>query len=261
MLYVLPIVFIFGALIGSFLNVVILRLPLGKSVVKPRSSCGKCGHFIRWYENIPIISYLILRGRCSSCGEKIGLRYPIIEFLGGLIAVLLFPKDVSLLYLGHYDIAEYLFKFSVAMCFLAHFIIDVEHQLLPDKINIYLLLVILPYSALNSPVDFWLFGGLLGFLGPYLVTWLFYKIKGQVGLGGGDIKLFGILGVLLGPVGVMHTLFLSSFVGALVGLGMIVFKKMQRNTALAFGPYIILVATVQIFFPKVFALINPFGLN
>ncbi len=125
----------------------------------------------------------MLRGKCSACGAKISWRYPLIELLSGTIALLLFPSNIELLELGHLDLMIFFFKFSMAMCFLAHFVIDIEHQLLPDKINIYLLAVVLPYSIFNFSVDHWLFGGLLGFLAPYAVTWLFYKIKGQVGLG------------------------------------------------------------------------------
>lgn len=255
------IVFIFGLLIGSFLNVVIHRLPLGQSVVKPRSRCGSCGHGIRWYENLPVLSYLFLKGKCSGCGAKIGWRYPLVEIFTGLMALLIFPTHLGVLELGYPEFVQFFVKFSIACVFLAHFLIDIEHQLLPDKLNIYLLAVVLPYSFLNYAPAHWLVGGLVGFLGPYLVTLLFYKLRGQIGLGGGDIKLFGILGILLGPVGVLNTIFMSSLVGSLVGLLLIASKKMNKNTALAFGPYIILVAACQIFFPGVFSALNPFGFN
>lgn len=254
-------VFIFGLLIGSFLNVVIYRLPRGESVVKPRSKCPSCGHGITWYENIPVFSYLLLKGKCSQCDVKIGWRYPLVELLTGLFALLLFPAAPSVLAIGHLDLMRFALEFSIACVFLAHFLIDIEHQILPDKLNLYLLAVVLPFSVLTYPVGHWLFGGLIGFLGPYFVTLLFYKLRGQIGLGGGDIKLFGILGVLLGPVGVMNTIFMSSLVGSVVGIALIGLKKMNKDTALAFGPYIIVVAACQIFFPRLFDLLNPFALN
>lgn len=261
MIAVQTFIFILGALIGSFLNVVIHRMPRDLSVVRPRSSCTNCGHMIKWHENIPVISFLLLKGRCGQCDASISWRYPLIELLTGVIALLLFPSDIPLTQLGHLEIFNFVVKFSIAAVFLAHFLIDIEHQILPDKLNLYLLAVALPYAIISFPFTHWLVGGLLGFFGPYLVTLAFYKLRGQIGLGGGDIKLFGILGVLLGPVGVMNTIFMSSLVGSLVGIGLIVFKKMKKDTALAFGPYIIIVAAIQIFFPQVFATINPFALN
>lgn len=261
MIAVTAFVFIFGLLVGSFLNVVIHRVPLGKSVVTPRSKCTSCDHQIKWYENIPVISWMILKGKCSQCDARINWRYPLVELTVGLFAVLLFPTDLNLLQITHTDIVKFLVEFSIACSFLAHFLIDIEHQLLPDKINLYLLAVIAPYTIITNPVGHWLAGGLLGFMGPYLVTLAFYKLKGQIGLGGGDIKLFGILGLLLGPVGVMNTIFMSSMLGSIAGIALIAIKKMNKNTALAFGPYIIVVATVQIFFPDFFQMINPFSLN
>jgi leader peptidase (prepilin peptidase)/N-methyltransferase len=248
-------IFIFGTLIGSFLNVVIHRVPLDKSVVKPRSSCPKCGHMIKWYENFPIISYIfILRSKCSGCGVKIPIRYPLIELVVGLIAVALFPKFInpdSLLIFTYY--------FSVACILLAHFIIDLEHQLLPDKINIYFLLITIPFVAFTKSYQYWLIGGLIGFFLPLLVTWAFYKIRGKIGLGGGDIKLFGILGLILGPIGILQNIFMSCFLGSIVGLILILSGKMNKNTALAFGPYIIVVAVGQIFYPTIFEQINLFS--
>jgi leader peptidase (prepilin peptidase)/N-methyltransferase len=242
----------FGLLIGSFLNVVIHRLPLDQSVVKPRSSCPKCGHMIRWYENIPVISYLFLKGKCSNCSVKIPIRYPLIELVTGIIAFSLAPNTLEL-----NDLINFLFYFSIASSFLAHLVIDIEHQLLPDKINIYLVLIILPFAILNLPPMHWLLGGLIGFFSTYGVTYIFYKLRGQIGLGGGDIKLFGILGILLGPIGVLNNIFMSCMLGSVIGVILIASKKLDRNTPFAFGPFIIIVASIQIFFPKIFELINP----
>jgi leader peptidase (prepilin peptidase)/N-methyltransferase len=243
--------FIFGAILGSFLNVVVHRVPLGKSVVTPRSSCIKCGHMIKWYENIPIISYLLLKGKCSSCGVKISIRYPILELFIGLIAILLFPSNLS-----NAAIIEALFLFFVAYIFIALFLIDIEHHLLPDKLNLYLFALIAPYSIVKFGYIDPIIGGLIGFGGTYGITYFFYKIKGQIGLGGGDIKLFGILGLYLGPQGIVQLIFLSSLLGSVLGVILISLKKMPKDKPFAFGPYILIVASLQIFFPEFFAKIN-----
>lgn len=246
-------ILIFGMLVGSFLNVVIYRMPLNQSVVFPRSSCPKCKSLIKWYQNIPVISYLFLKGKCANCKTKISIRYPLVEILCGLFAYLLFPSHVTQISLIYWFV-----KFSIACTFVAHFLIDIEHQILPDKLNLYLLFVVLNYSVFNFHWKFWLTGGLIGFLGPFLITWVFYKLKGQIGLGGGDIKLYGILGILFGPIGILSTIFFSSLLGSVVGVILIYLKKMDRSTAMPFGPFIILVAAVQFFIPDLFNAINPF---
>lgn len=238
--------FIFGLLVGSFLNVVILRLPAKKNITSDRSACPVCGGQLRWFHNVPVISFIFLRGRCGFCKTAISWRYPLIELLTGLISFWLFPQSLTTESFGFY-----LFYFSIACVLICHFIIDLEHQLLLDTLNIYLLVLILPFALLTSPWQHWAIGGLLGFGSPLLVTWIFYKLRGQVGLGGGDIKLFGILGILLGPTGVMFTIFLSCSVGAIIGLSLIAIKKMTKEKPIPFGPSIILVASVQIFFPSV----------
>jgi leader peptidase (prepilin peptidase)/N-methyltransferase len=248
-------IFIFGSLIGSFLNVVIHRVPLNLSIVSPRSRCPECNHLIRWYENLPVLSYLFLRGKCSSCKTKISIRYPLVEVLVGTFALNLFPDVID------YDsLLIFTYFFSVSCILLCHILIDLEHQILPDKINIYFLLITIPYVVFNYDLYFWLVGGIIGFFFPLLVTWLFYKIRGQIGLGGGDIKLFGILGLILGPFGIVHNIFMSCLLGSIIGIILILSKKLGKDTPLAFGPYIIVVAALQIFLPEIFDLINPFSI-
>lgn len=236
---------IFGLLIGSFLNVVILRLPNQKNIVTDRSACPKCGNKLKWFHNIPILSFLFLRGKCSFCGSPISWRYPLIELLTGLISYWLFPETVTAESIGYF-----FFYFSMACVFICHFFIDLDHQLLLDSLNIYLVMLILPYVLFTFPWNYWVIGGLIGFGGPMLVTWLFYKIRGQIGLGGGDIKLYGILGLLLGPTGIIFTIFFSCLVGAVIGLLMIGLNKLTKDRPMAFGPAIILVAVFQIYFPQ-----------
>jgi prepilin signal peptidase PulO-like enzyme (type II secretory pathway) len=236
--------FIFGLLIGSFLNVLILRLPIKKDIVKTRSACPHCGTQLTWYHNIPIFSFVFLRGKCAFCKTPISLRYPLIELLTGLISFWLCPNEFNSVAL-----TQYFFYFTVACIFIVHFMIDLDHQLLLDSINIYLLVIVLTHVLFFSSFNHWMFGGLIGFCVPLLVTWLFYKIRGQIGLGGGDIKLFGILGLYLGPVGIVFNIFLSSLVGAVIGSLLIGFKKITKDKPMAFGPAIILVAAFQIYFP------------
>lgn len=244
--------FIFGSMVGSFLNVVIYRLPREESVITPRSKCPKCSSLVKWYQNIPILSFIFLRGKCGSCDFKIPWRYPLTELTVALFSLLLMPPD-----LAPGSLLNFAFFFSVACVFTAHLLIDLEHQLLPDKLNIYLLAVSLPYVILHFPVMHWVLGGLIGFFGPYGVTALFYKLRGVVGLGGGDIKLFGILGIILGPLGVVNNIFMSCMIGSIIGLILIGLKKLDRNSPFAFGPFIILAATLQIFFPGIVEFINP----
>jgi leader peptidase (prepilin peptidase)/N-methyltransferase len=237
--------FIFGLLVGSFLNVLILRLPVHKNLVTARSACPSCGTQLRWFHNIPVLSFIFLRGKCGFCQGRISWRYPLIELFTGLVSYWLFPSIVSVESLGFF-----VFQFSIACLFICHFFIDLDHHLLLDKLNLYLLLIIFPFVVLNYHWSYWLVGGLLGFGAPLLVTWLFYKIRGQVGLGGGDIKLYGLLGLLLGPMGVFLTIFLSCLIGAVLGIALIVAGKLSKDKPMAFGPAILVVASFQIFFPE-----------
>ncbi len=237
--------FIMGLMVGSFLNVVIIRLPQKKDLVHQRSACPQCGTQLRWYHNIPVFSFIFLRGKCGFCGTRISWRYPLIELLTGLVAFWLFPDQ-----LDNLSLAIFGFYFTIACIFICHFFIDLDHQLLLDSLNLYLLAAVLPFVLFMYHWNFWVIGGTIGFGGTLLVTWLFYKIRGQIGLGGGDIKLYGILGMLLGPMGIVFNIFLSCFVGAVVGLSLIGLKKTTKDKPLPFGPSIILVATFQIYFPE-----------
>ena len=238
-------VLFFGMLIGSFLNVVILRLPVQKDLVVARSACPQCGTQLKWFHNIPVISFVFLGGKCAFCGKKISWRYPLIELFTGLVAVWLMPDQFD-----SQSIYIFIFYFTIACVFICHLMIDLDHHLLLDSLNLYLLLLFLAFAIFYFNWQFWVIGGVIGFGAPLLVTWVFYKIRGQVGLGGGDIKLFGILGIFLGPLGIIFNIFLSCMVGAMVGLLLIALNKMTKDKPMAFGPSILLVAAFQIFFPE-----------
>ncbi len=243
--------FFFGAIVGSFLNVVIYRLPLKKDLAKSRSACPKCGTQLRWYHNIPIISFLFLGGRCVFCKTRISFRYPFVEILTGLLALWLAPHS-----LNPEQLMFFFLHFGIGAIFICHFFIDLDHHLLLDSLNIYLLVLVFTFVVLTFHWQFWLTGAAIGFLGPLLVTWLFYKLRGQVGLGGGDIKLFGILGLYLGPMGIVYNIFFSCLAGSLIGIILILTKRLDRSRPMPFGPFIILVASFQIFFPHLFSYVE-----
>ncbi|MBY0516189.1 MAG: prepilin peptidase [Bacteriovoracaceae bacterium] len=244
---------VLGLLIGSFLNVVIHRLPRNTDMVVSRSACPKCSAPIPWWLNIPLVSWIYLRGKCKNCSAPISWRYPAVELAMGLIMFLAFPQLLSpeLLF-------RWIFISAISGALICHFFIDLEHKILPDSINIYLLCLILPYEIMfNSPMH-WLAGGAFGFLGPLAVSWGFYKWKGKVGLGGGDIKLWGVLGVYLGPFGIMENIFFSCFLGSIVGIILILAKRYDREGGIPFGPFIIVVSFVQLFNP---GLLSSLGIN
>ncbi|MBC7713928.1 MAG: prepilin peptidase [Rhizobacter sp.] len=233
---------LFGMIVGSFLNALIYRLPRGINIAFPRSSCTECKKVITWYENIPVLSYIFLRGKCSGCGTKISWQYPAVEILCGAFALVIAPRDLE-----PASLFNFFFFFSVFCAFLVHFVVDLKHQILPDSINIYLAGIFLLVGVMTTPWTHWLIGGALGLGFPLLVSWIFYLLKGQVGLGGGDIKLYGAMGLYLGPIGIMQNLFLSCFLGAVVGITLIATKVIKRENPIPFGPFIIIVGAFQIF--------------
>jgi len=241
--------FLFGLCIGSFLNAVIFRVPREISLSASRSHCPKCDKLIYWYENIPLISYVfLLRGKCSGCKEKISIEYPLIELIVGAFAFVVTPASLLPEYLYYY-----FFNISVFATFVGMFVIDLKHKIIPNSMNIYLALVLFSGIVLSEPYWHWLIGGGIGILFPLAITYAFYLLKGQIGLGGGDIKLYGALGLYLGPFGIIHNIFMSCFLGALVGGSLIVFKIIDRKTPIPFGPFILVMAFIQIYLPEHFS--------
>ncbi len=246
--YVLYIfIFCFGLIIGSFVNVLIYRIPKGISVVFPRSACPHCKKKILWYENIPVFSYLFLKGRCRKCHRPISACYPIIELISGITAVMLFPKEFNF-----FELQNFIFLYSVFVVFCAHFVIDLRHQILPDGLNLYLALICFYVSFWQHDVLHMLLGAAIGVGFPLFVTWGFYKIRGQIGLGGGDIKLYGAMGIYLGPYLILQNIFLSCLLGSFVGLILIALKKMDKDRPMAFGPYILITSFSLLLYPNWF---------
>ncbi len=233
--------FVLGALIGSFLNVCIYRIPAKQSIVSPPSSCPKCGHKIRWYENIPIISYASLLGRCSSCRTKISLRYPIIEALTGLLFVLVFHHFA-------FSSATLIFWLFVAALVVITFI-DYDHQIIPDVISLPGIAVGFLCSFLghwlgwlDSLIGILVGGGIL-----YVVAYGYEKLTKREGMGGGDIKLLAMIGAFLGWKAILPVIFFSSLLGTFVGVPAMLIKKGDTRFAIPFGPFLAVAALVYLF--------------
>lgn len=239
-LSILP--FVFGALIGSFLNVCIYRIPLGMSIVSPPSSCPNCGAAVPFYLNVPVLSYIVLRGRCYSCKAPFSARYPLVEALTGLMAVFTFMK------FGASVDALIYFAFICALIVITF--IDLDLQIIPDVISLPGIalgfaasFVLLDLSVLDSLIGLAFGGGIL-----YLIAFGYHLITGQEGMGGGDIKLLAMIGAFLGWKGVLLTLLLSSFTGAITGvILMYAFGKGTKH-AIPFGPFLALGALLHLFF-------------
>ncbi len=226
---------ILGSLIGSFLNVVIYRLPNNKSIVSPPSSCGSCEHRLEPLDLVPVLSYILLRGKCRHCGEKISARYPLVELLTGGIFALLFWR---------YGISIDFIRYAILSCILiSAAFIDIDHRIIPDKLNIFGLIVGIIF--LFTPGSLSLKSSFLGFLlgGGFL---LLVAIIGRGAMGGGDIKLFAVIGLFLGLEKTVLALFLTFLVGGIAGLLLIASKLRSRKDYIPFGPFISIGAFIAI---------------
>ena len=259
-------VFVFGLLVGSFLNVVILRLPARLehewhqqcrelldienptaeqarqplSIMWSRSECPKCGHLIRSYENIPLLSYLYLKGRCSACKARISIRYPIIELTTAtlfLVIAIHFGPNVQML------AAIGLTAFLIALTG-----IDIDHQLLPDDLTLILLWCGLSTSLFNVFTDpaSSIIGALAGYLSLWFVYHLFRLLTGKEGMGYGDFKLLAALGAWIGWQLLPLIILLSSLLGAVIGLIMIGLKRHKSSQPMPFGPFIALAGWIAL---------------
>lgn len=259
-------VFIFGLLIGSFLNVVILRLPAGlehewrqqcrelleikstdedktgppSNIMWSRSQCPKCGHLIKAHENIPLLSYLFLKGRCSSCKAAISSRYPIIEATTAVlflsIAIHFGPNLQTLAAIG------------LTAILIALTVIDIDHQLLPDDLTLFLLwsgLFASLFNIFTDPVSS-IIGALAGYLSLWTVYHVFRILTGKEGMGYGDFKLLAALGAWVGWQMLPLIILLSSLVGAVIGLIMIGLKRHQSSQPMPFGPFIALAGWIAL---------------
>lgn len=231
----------FGLLLGSFANVVIYRLPAEKSVVWPGSACPFCQTPIRWFDNVPVLSWILLRGKCRQCQARISARYPFVELLTGVLFVL------SYHYAGlSWTLAEYLiFSFSLVVCTF----IDFDHMILPDEFTLSGIVIGLIGASLNPDRSFMeaflgvLFGG--GFL--WGLAWLYFALTGKEGMGGGDIKLLAWIGAVIGWKAIPFVIMSSAIIGSVVGLIAASRSKEGLATAIPFGPWLALGAVLYIF--------------
>ena len=238
-----------GACIASFLNVVIWRVPRGESIVSPPSHCPKCGAPIRWWQNIPILSWLALGGKCANCRAAISPRYILIELLGGVLFLATFLHMLKFGLPLHFLVVYWIW---IALMIVGSFI-DFDHQLLPDFVTVGGMALGLVANAYDS-FFFWgkiywenyllyCVGGLaLGFGLLWLIRFLGTKAFKREAMGMGDVFLMGAVGALFGPVAVLFTLMTSAVAGSIVGIGMILLSKAKlgKFVAIPFGPYICL---------------------
>ncbi|MBW1787828.1 MAG: prepilin peptidase [Deltaproteobacteria bacterium] len=259
-----------GLIVGSFANVCIYRIPLGKSIVRPPSSCPQCGNRVRFYDNIPLISYMLLRGRCRVCGQRIPLVYPLVEGLFGLLSLVLFSR---------YGVGfQYILFLIFAGALIVISFIDFRHQIIPDVLSLPGIAAGLAVTAVYQ----WAVTGrdvleglnLTRFAGgsaPYFmmgeITWLdsllgivagggslflvavaFEYLTGKEGMGGGDIKLLAMIGAWLGWQSLIPVVLMSSFSGALVGSVYLLLSGKGLRVKIPFGPFLALGALLYLFF-------------
>ena len=262
-----------GLIVGSFLNVVIHRLPkmlerdwdgqaadlleekdlvevatklrVGNAqrynLMTPASTCPHCGHKIRAYENIPVVSYGFLRGRCASCKAPISIRYPTVEAISGILSAYIgWRFGLTLAMAG---------ALIFAWALIALTVIDIDTQLLPDDITLPLLWLGLLVNLNNgfAPLSSAVIGAIAGYLSLWAVYWLFKLATGKEGMGYGDFKLLGAIGAWLGWKMLAIVILLSSLVGAVVGIALIVFTRHGRNTPIPFGPYLAAAGLIALF--------------
>ena len=224
---------LFGLVIGSFLNVVIYRLPRGKSVVFPPSACGNCQRELRWFENIPVASWLVLGGKCARCKASISVQYPLVE----LATALIFVATAAVTPIGPLLAARLLFGCAMVVLFG----IDLEHQILPNVITLPGIAIGLAFALVGPPgLTAAVVGALLGGGLLYAVAAGYYAVRKEDGLGMGDVKMLAMIGAFLGWQQMLLTLVLASFAGAFIGLGMIALNKGSMKYALPFGTFLAL---------------------
>ena len=238
------VVFAVGLVVGSFLNVCIVRIPKRLSIIRPRSHCVACEKAIPWYDNIPLLSFLLLRGRCRQCQARISTRYPLIELLNGLGYLAILSKFGMTLPAVPYAV------FLSALLVVTW--IDLDHLIIPDVISLPGIVIgfvcaatILPVGWLNSVIGIVLGGGIL-----WVLAALSPHLFGKEGLGGGDIKFLAMVGAFLGWQPVLLTLFMASVMGSVIGVLLLLFKVIERGHYIPFGPFLAAGALVSLFFHR-----------
>ena len=240
--YLTPIIiFVFGAVIGSFLNVCIYRIPRSKSIVKPNSFCPACEKPIRFYDNIPIASYIILGGKCRNCGAKISKRYPFVELITAVIFLIIYRRYG----LSYESLAQMIF---VSLLITISFI-DYDFQIIPDVLSIGGLILGLLIAFMRPGFRFMdaFYGVLIGGGVLFIIAYGYQLVARREGMGGGDIKLLAMIGSFTGFKGVLFSLIGGSIIGSLVGIPLMLIKKENTKYAIPFGPFLSLCALIFLF--------------
>jgi leader peptidase (prepilin peptidase) / N-methyltransferase len=220
-----------GLCVGSFLNVCIYRLPRGESLVSPPSRCPACGRPLRWFDNVPVVSWVLLRGRCGQCRAPISAQYPIIEIITALLWLL-----IAWLTPPGWLLAS---RLVLGTALIVLFMIDLEHQLLPNRITLpgiavgFAFSLVTPVGPVNSLLGILLGGGVL-----YAIAAGYYLLRKEEGMGMGDVKMLAMVGAFLGWRAVLLTLVLSSFAGAVIGVLIMVWHRGNLRYALPFGTFL-----------------------
>lgn len=235
--YAMTLLALLGLAVGSFLNVCIHRLPERKSVVSPGSRCPGCGYELRWYDNIPVVSYALLGGRCRSCRSRISIRYPIIEII------------TMAVFLAHYWIIGpdiiLVPRLFFACMLIVLFAIDLEHHLLPNAITLPGIVIGLLFSLLLPPgIISAAIGTVIGGGSLWLIGEAYYRYSGQEGMGGGDVKMLAMIGAFLGWKLAIVTLVFSSIAGALIGMLVLAIRRGGLKYALPYGTFLALGALI-----------------
>jgi leader peptidase (prepilin peptidase)/N-methyltransferase len=236
---------------GSFANVCIHRIPKDLSIVKPRSSCPNCGKFIYWYDNIPVLSFIILSGKCRNCKTGISIQYPLVELMTGILFIFIgmhfwYDPVMTLVY----------FVFTLLLVITA--LIDIYHQIIPDMLSFMILGLALAFSFFNPEMGInWkirfvnsLMGGFFSAFALFLIGYIGTLIFKKEAMGGGDIKLILGIGALLGLKKAFIVLFLASLIGSIAGIALIITGKNKRGEYIPFGPFINIAAYICIFIPQ-----------
>jgi leader peptidase (prepilin peptidase) / N-methyltransferase len=226
-----------GLVVGSFLNVCIYRLPLGESLMWPGSRCPNCGRGLSWFDNIPVVSWVVQRGRCRTCGASISWMYPIVEIATACVFV------GGLLFYGPTPLAVVRILFGCALIVL--FVIDLQHQILPNVITLPGIAIGFACSLFLPPG--WrdsLIGILVGGAIPLIIAEAYVRLRGVEGLGMGDVKMLGMVGAFLGWKGAVLTLLLGSLAGSIVGVGLIAAHAGSLQRKLPFGTFLAIAAAI-----------------
>jgi leader peptidase (prepilin peptidase)/N-methyltransferase len=230
---------VLGLAVGSFLNVCIYRLPRRESLMRPRSRCTSCGRTLSWFDNVPLISWAAMRGRCRTCGARVSTMYPVVE----LTTAILFASAYLLYGLSPLLVVRLLF----GCVLIVLFVIDLQYQILPNAITVpgiivgFVCSLVLPPGWRDSLIGIAAGGGVL-----LLIAEGYYRIRGEEGLGMGDVKMLGMIGAFLGWKLTLLTLIVSSFLGSFIGIGMMVAGSGHMKYALPFGTFLALGAIVAV---------------